>query len=338
MRAATVASAIIAITVALGLTANAEIASFSIAPVRSTDGGAFFSYTLGPGMTVTDAAVVRNDAAAPITLRFYAADAITATNGGTAFAAYGQFRDHTHTWLAATIESLTLPAHTSTPVPFLVTVPKDATAGDHIAGWVVEAGPQQTNAGGFAAAVVQRAGVAVVVHVPGKTIAKLALGEVCLNQQSGSNYFQLVASNQGDVLTKATGDLALRVDGGPDLFRRAIDIGTVLPHDSAFVRLDAPIDPGPGRFVASIRLTTSDGNASALDAPIVVGKTKANGCAKADAAPAPLTPTRTTAQVAPQGSAASTSSGPLGGALPAVLAGGVGLLVGAAAIWVLRKP
>lgn len=337
MRATIVSGAIIAITVALGLSAAADSARFSIAPVRSTAGGAFFSYDLGPGSSVTDAAIVRNDAATPITLRFYQADAITATNGGTAFAAFGQFRDHTHTWLSAAIDSLTIPGNTSTPVPFRVTVPTDASAGDHIAGWVVEAAPQQASPGGFAAAVVQRAGVAVVVRVPGKTSSRLALGEVCLNQQSGSNYLQLVASNQGDVLTRATGDLVLRAEGGPQVFARAIDIGSVLPHDSAFVRIDAPVDPGPGRFVASIRLTLSDGSVSALDAPIVVGQTKANGCAKADTAPAPLAPTRITAQVAQPGTPGSSSDAPLGGALPVVLAGALGLLIGGAAIWRMRR-
>lgn len=338
MRAAIISIAILAITVAVGATANADTIRFSIAPERANDGGAFFSYTLGPGLVIADTAIVRNGSATPLALRLYVADAVTATNGGTAFLGNGQFRDHTHTWIAATADQVTVPANGSVAVPFRVIVPSDVTAGDHIAGLVAEAAPERSTGGGFAAAVVQRAGVAIVVHIPGRTSSKLALGEVCLNQQSGSNYFQLVAANQGDVLTKAAGQLVLRTESGEEVFQRPIDVGTVLPHDSAFVRVDAPMDPGPGRFVASFRLTLSDGSASKLDAPIVVGEQRANGCVKADAAPAPQAPQRATSQVTRQPAASSAAGGPLGNALPAIVAGAAGLLLGATAIWTLRKP
>ena len=336
MRAAFVIGAVILATAAFGATATADTIRFSIAPA-SANGGAFFSYSLVPGVTVNDTAVVQNSSQAPIALHLYAADAVTATNGGTAFMAFGQFRDHTHTWIEARSNSITIPAYGSLAIPFRVNVPKDALPGDHIAGLVVESVPQAGAGAGFGATIVQRAGVAVAVRVPGAAKAALALGEVCLNQQNGSNYLQLVAANQGDVLTKASGDLVFKTDTGREVFQRSVDIGTVLPHDSAFVRVDAPSDPGPGRFVASFRLALSDGGAAALDAPLTVGEAKVNGCVKADAAPAPQAPQRLTSQVAPLASTRPSSSDPLGGAVPAMLAGGAGLLLGAAAVWVLRK-
>ncbi len=336
MRALLVTIAVIALGAAFGTAAEADTIRFSIAPER--DGRAFFSYALGPGLVVSDTAVVRNASATPIGLRLYAADAVTATNGGTAFLGFGQFRDHAHTWLTTRSGTIAVPGNGSIAIPFRITVPKDATAGDHVAGLVVETAPQESSTGGFAAAIVQRAGVAVVVRIPGRTMSSLARGEVCLNQQSGSNYLQLVAANQGDVLTKAAGDLSLKSESGAEVFHRAIDIGTVLPHDSAFVRIDAPADPGPGRFVAQLRLTLSDGTTSTLDAPITVAATNANGCATADAAPAPQAPQRTTAQVEQQqGSSGNGSGDGLGGALPAAVAGAVGILVGAGGIWVMRR-
>lgn len=323
----------IGILAALASPALAQPGRFSIQPAGTADarGASYFSYALQPGAAVSDLAVVVNEGADPITLTVYPADGVTATNGGTAFSANGQHRDGTHAWIAVDVAKLNIPAGSRVAVPFTLRVPAAATPGDHFAGLVVEAPPAAGSAGGIAAAVVQRAGVAVVVRVPGAAAEKLVFGAVCVNRETGSSYVQLVASNQGQLLTRGTGTLALRSASGATVFERPVQLGTVLPGDATFLRLDTPVAIGPGRYTAAIEVRQIDGQVASLVTPIEVGAS-ANGCVVADAAPPPVAPRPASVQ-------ATTNVPPAGP--PIALLVGLGALAGAvtagAVVRLLRK-
>ncbi len=338
MRARTILMASgLAMALALGASfpASAQAGRFSIRPATDARGASFFSYALAPGATVSDAAIVSNDGTEPITLLVYPADGVTATNGGTAFGANGQHRDGTHAWVGLNVARLSIPAGGKSVVAFTIHVPTDAMPGDHIAGIVAEAPPVASTNTAIAAAVVQRAGVAVVIRTPGTAAEKLVVGDVCLNQETGSNYFQLVAANQGQLLTKGTGTFTLQAQAGAVLFERPFELGTVLPGDATFLRLDLPVDAGPGRYTASFSLKQSDGRVVSLATPIVVGTAKANGCRKVDVDPAPLAPRPQSAQQP----AAPSPTGPSDGVPPIAVAGIallVAVLAGAAVSYVRR--
>lgn len=333
MRRVATALLVAATVLAAGATpAAATSTRFSILPARS-GAGSFFSFALAPGASVEDAVVVRNDGDEPLELVLYAADGITATNGGTSFTGSAESRHGTRSWLATGTSAVSLGPGASRTVPFRVQVPSDARPGEHVAGWVVEAPPRAAGGPGISAQIVQRAGVAVVVRVPGDARAELALGELCLNQQSGSNYFQVVAANRGALIARASGTFVLAA-AGREIFRRPVEIGAVLPRDSTFLRLDAPLEPGPGRYEAALELVQSDGTPLRFAARIEVGEVKANGCERVDAAPAPREPTRAVAQIAPPERGAPTAL-----LIGLGLAGGVliGALVAAGAFVVARK-
>lgn len=261
--------------------------SFGIVPLRAagdTRTAAYFDYTLEPGASISDAAVVLNDAAQPLTLRLYAGDAATATNGGTTFAGPTEVRSGTRSWLASSVTSVDVPARGRVAVPFTVRVPADATAGDHIAGWVVEAPPSQIAGAGVNAQIVQRAGVAVVVTIPGPKSQKLAIGTACLNQESGSNYLQWPMANEGNAITRATGTLTLKAATGQELFSRPVEIGAVLPGDTSTLRLDSPAAIGPGSYVANLALALGDGARVTSTSAVSAAPSPANGCAPVDAA------------------------------------------------------
>ena len=143
--------------------------------------GAYFSYELEAGATITDEAVVINSGEDAVTLKLYAADGITAINGSTAFAAADEELTGVRSWLSTGISEIGVPAGQRVSVPFTVSVPAGAPAGDHVAGWIIEAPPKAGSSGGVAATILERAGVAVVVRVPGPTEEKLVLERVCLN-------------------------------------------------------------------------------------------------------------------------------------------------------------
>jgi len=273
-------------TVALPREAHGQsLGSFGIRPTTTTvdapSGGAYFTYDLVPGGTLSDEALVMNDGTGPISLKLYAADGVTAINGGTAFAAAEEERNGVRAWLSVDTMDIVLQPGESLAVPFIIQVPADATAGDHVAGLIVEAPPKAGPTGGLGAAVVERVGVAVVIHVPGPGEESLTLGVICLNQKTGSNYFEVPVTSDGSLLTRASGTLQLERPDGVEVFSREVLLGTVLPGDSTLLRMDAPFDPGPGDYVANLTLERSDGTDVSAASAIRIEDTKADGCQSA---------------------------------------------------------
>ena len=278
---AVMAAAMVA-TIAPG-TGNAQAPLvFSIQPAYdpgiSAEKRPYFTYELEPGRDTTDFVVVSNNGQAAVTLSLYAADGITSINGSTAFGGRDEVRSNVRSWLSVDASGLEVPAGVSLRVPFAVRVPADALPGDHVSGWVVEAPPKPGAAGGLAASVTERAGVAVVVRVPGPAEHQLVLGGICLNQETGSNYFEVSVRNDGNVLTKAEGALILTTKSDETVFERAADLGNVVPGDGTLLRLDAPFDPGPGEYAATIGMTQTDGREIEVSSAIRIGEKKVNGC------------------------------------------------------------
>lgn len=262
---------------------NASGIQFGIQPsgVSSTDAGkgAYFSYTLAPGAEIKDSAIVMNTGPAALALKLYAADGLTAIGGGTAFGAAEEQRFGVLSWLASDNNQLWVAPGGRLVVPFQVRVPSDATPGDHVAGWVVEAPPQPGASGNVQTSVTQRASVAVVVRVPGETTDELVIADLCLNQESGSNYVQVSIANMGNALTKASGELTVSNRGGQEVARVPFDVGTVLPADGTYVRVALPADPGSGDYVAGATLRQADGRETHAESQVKIAGTKANGCA-----------------------------------------------------------
>jgi hypothetical protein len=261
---------------------------FGIQPARAGAGGlatgGYFTYTLEPGASVEDEAVVINSGDGPVHLNVYAADGVTAINGSTAFAAANEERTGARSWLSSVFTHLEVAAGDRTAVPFTVKVPPDAAPGDHVAGWVIEAPPKAGTAGGVGATILERAGVAVVVRVPGPTEEKLVLERVCLNQETGSNYFETPVRNEGNVITKGTGTFKLTTPDGLEVFERPAELGAVLPGDATLLRIDAPFEPDPGEYVAALEIEQPDGHRAGISSPIDIGTEKVNGCTAVAAA------------------------------------------------------
>lgn len=276
------AAALVALALLTGAASAQSPLVFGIQPSQSSantpSGSSYFTYKLAPGAGLDDMVVISNNGAEQVILKLYAADGITSINGSTAFAGVGDVRSNTNTWLNATVSDILVPAGQAVTVAFHVQVPPDATPGDHVAGWVVEAPARAGSAGGIGASIVERAGVAVVVTVPGATEQRLVLGGICLNQETGSNYFEVPVRNEGNVLTRAAGTLTLTTEDGSEVFTRHADLGNVVPSDGTLFRLDAPRDPGPGKYVASLSMAQPDGRVVEARSDIKIGDKKVNGC------------------------------------------------------------
>ena len=256
--------------------------AFGIRPARAptTEGAAFFSYTLSPGDSIRDEALIVNMGQSPMALKLYAADGVTAINGGASFTESGQQRRGVFKWLSTEMTATELAAGERVVVPFTLQVPPDAPPGDHVAGWVVEA-PPKPGGENLAVAILERVGVAVVIRVPGATNQDLVLSTLCLNQESGSNYFQVGVANKGNVLTRGTGTFTLTRSDGAEAFARPVELGAVIPGDDTFLRVDAPLEPPPGRYQALLVVRQPNGAEEQLNMPVEIPSEKVNGCAPA---------------------------------------------------------
>ncbi len=253
--------------------------SFGIRPTKASEDRpqtfSYFSHVLAPGAVLRDEALVMNSGEVPVTLKLYAADGITAINGGTAFAKQGQESTGAsrgaNRWLSLSVTEIALEPGEERVVPFTITVPSDASPGHHVAGLVVkappsgEASPTGKGGGQFAVNVVQQAGVAVVIEVPGPHIAGLELSGAGLQQQDhlGAT-FVIAMHNTGNIFLKAEGSLAITDHNGVELASIPLRMDTVLPGDATIFHVTHPVYLADGDYLLDVVLNY-EGKTAALE-------------------------------------------------------------------------
>ena len=99
---------------------------------------AYFKPSAAPGETFTDQVIVTNTGDSPVELAVSGVDGLTAPTSG---AVYGNRQDQVTkagAWVSTAAGTVTVAPHSDLPVTFTVKVPKDAAAGDHLAGIAFE--------------------------------------------------------------------------------------------------------------------------------------------------------------------------------------------------------
>ena len=231
----------------------------------------WFSHELAPGAILTDEALVINSGDVPVTLNLYAADAITAQNGGTAFAQQGQESTGAsrgvNRWLSLSVTEIVLESGEEIVVPFTINVPSDASPGHHVAGLVVEAPPSEGRGGQFAVNVIQQAGVAVVIDVPGPHVAGLEITGACLRQQDDDQgaTFVVAVRNTGNIFLKGEGSLPITDRNGEELASIPLKMDTVLPGDDTTFQITHPVRLADGDYLVSAVLEYEERKTAVLE-------------------------------------------------------------------------
>lgn len=112
--------------------------SWSVGPVDDAAGAtrANFAYELDPGAVIEDSIAVTNDGSADLTLDIYPADAFTTREGNIDVLTSGAESVDGGSWVSVSATTVTLAPGEEAVVPFTLSVPADATPGDHPAGIV----------------------------------------------------------------------------------------------------------------------------------------------------------------------------------------------------------
>lgn len=136
---------------------------------------AHFTYTLAPGAKVTDALRVVNRSKAPITLKVYASDGFTTSTGTLDLLPADQKPVDVGSWIVMKDSTVTLQPQQAATIPFTLTIPADATPGDHTGGVVTSLVSQD---GPSSVSLDRRLGSRIYLRVPGTLTPALKLDGV----------------------------------------------------------------------------------------------------------------------------------------------------------------
>ncbi|MFI6066686.1 WxL protein peptidoglycan domain-containing protein [Micromonospora sp. NPDC051227] len=224
--------------------------TWGVAPssAKGPNGRPAFTYKLDSGATLTDYVAVTNHSARPLTLNLYASDAFTTAQGGFDLLAGGQKPTDVGAWVRFTGATVTIPSTSRLDIPFTLTVPANATPGDHAGGIVASLAATTANAQGNQVAVDHRVGARIYLRVTGELQPALTVEDLRVRHTGSPNPLAggtltatFTVRNTGNV--RLAGQPTLAASGPFGLGRRSVD-APALPE----------ILPG-GELTTTIRMT-----------------------------------------------------------------------------------
>lgn len=263
------------------------------------DGRTALDYQVAPGTTISDHVAVTNFSAGPATFRVYAADATTDYDTGS-FTLVGADQASTDTGAWTAVGSgpslcadtnddaeascaaglgvpVTLEPGAQAQVPFTITVPADATPGDHAAGIVAAFEQQTTDATGSAVQVAQRVGTRIYLRVDGPLTSSVRVSGTVAGYDgslnpvaAGTGRVGFDVTNTGNVRLSASPQVSLTGPFGIDLGTVTLDpVANLMPGGTAHV--DAMLADVPPLLLLSADVTVTplpaDGAAAQGDTP-----------------------------------------------------------------------
>ena len=264
----------------------------------------FFDYSAKPGNAVTDHIAVTNYSAQPVEFHVYAADGTTdyktaqftlvsgakpskdlgswvSIEGGASSCPASDSADKLRDCLANLGVRLTVQPNTAVIVPFTITVPKNASPGDHAAGIV--AAYTQKGAGKTAVGVEERIGARVYVRVAGKLTPQLsATGQVMSFHGDGNPFKGGTATIGFDLKdtgnTRLSGQPTFKVTGPfgiPIATAKAAEVRELIPDGVAHVQTTVQGVPRLLLLFGGITVTPehADGNVASDKLPADVHTT-----------------------------------------------------------------
>ncbi|MET7751276.1 DUF916 domain-containing protein [Micromonospora sp. NPDC005367] len=173
---------------------------------KGPDGRRWVEVALDPGQVVTEHLAVRNFSDGPVVFALKAADGYLTDKGRFNMLPSNRASVDGGTWIEVQ-ETVTVGPKQTKVVPFTITVPRDATPGDHPAGIAATV----TSSGGTVA-VESRVGFRVMMRATGTVTAALAIGDVAARYERSWNPFSAgtvhvtyTATNDGNVAVTGNG-------------------------------------------------------------------------------------------------------------------------------------
>jgi hypothetical protein len=226
--------------------------TWGVAPstAKGPDGRSSFDYETEAAKAVKDYVAVTNDSAGPATFKVYASDAVNTPTGGFDLLAGDDKPTDVGAWVRLAKQTITIPGHARANIPFTLTIPANATPGDHVGGIVAVL--QDTSKA--AIKVDHRVGSRIYLRVRGALAPSLAVTGLGVTYHSTINPFgggdvtaEYDVRNTGNVRLAAGQQVTVRGFGAKLGSATPAALPEVLPGQSVHVsvRLSAVAPLGP---------------------------------------------------------------------------------------------
>jgi len=196
--------------------------------------GGYFAPTLSPGSTWSSSLLVSNDSGTAGPIVVFAADGLASDTSGAAYSDAGQPLRAAGAWVQPEFQTVTVPAQGQATVHFSVTVPRSASAGDHLAGIVAQVeSPVESGSGEIRVNVVARSVVGILIRVPGPASFGVRVGKPTIGP-GPDQIGQVVTpiTNSGQLIGRPVNRVTLN---GPNGYQKSVtrQIDTLLPGGTA---------------------------------------------------------------------------------------------------------
>ena len=196
-----------------------EAGAFSVQPSgeKGPTDRDFFVYTFPTGTTFGDLVAISNLSDTAATFAVYATDAVNTTDGSFSLLREEEKPSDVGTWVELGATQYTLEPQQQVIIPFSISVPDDATPGDHVGAIVAQKldDPSDPN-GGIGADVRVRIGARIYVRVDGVTNPSMSIDSFNVTYDTPGTPFSgsrakitYVLTNTGDIRLSPIADLKL---------------------------------------------------------------------------------------------------------------------------------
>lgn len=225
--------------------AVADEIAWSVAPSNNEhgEGRPNYGYELEPGAVIQDGLEVANTGDVELTLVVAAADGFTTANGVLDLVPVTDPQLDLGAWAEPEVSEITLAPGERVEVPFTVTVPSDATPGDHTGGIVTI----RTSDAGGTVQLEQRLASRIHVRVPGEQVVALTAGDIQVSQPaqlnpvaSGTATVQYSVRNEGSVRTLYTERVTVTGPGGIGSAEAVATVEEILPGSEIVRVVEVP--------------------------------------------------------------------------------------------------
>ncbi|MEU0934930.1 WxL protein peptidoglycan domain-containing protein [Embleya sp. NPDC005971] len=189
----------------------------------------FFRYALAPGARRLDYVAVTNSGDTPLTVDLYAQDAFTTAAGGFDLLAAGRPPADVGSWIRLKQTRVTVPARSRSDVPFELSVPDNASPGDHSGGVVASVAAPGRDAAGNQVLLDRRVGTRVYLRVDGPLRPALGTGGLSTRVHTAPDPFgggltvTYTVRNTGNIRLGARPELTVRGPWGLTTEHRRLD-------------------------------------------------------------------------------------------------------------------
>jgi hypothetical protein len=200
-----------------------------------------FSYNLAPGESQNDGLTVWNYGDTQLTFHIYATDAFNTKDGGFDLLTDQQKAKDVGSWITIEQNNLTLPPRSKANLKLHISVPANATPGDHSAGIVAASTTPGISAEGKHLILDRRVGSRVYLRVAGPTNPALTIENLssdyqpAINPLGGSLDVTYTVRNAGNVRLGARQKITVKDLFGTVTDRRPASLPEVLPGNAVTI-------------------------------------------------------------------------------------------------------